>query len=215
MHLLLPETVLGEGTFSLLATSNPVNQAHLQHDQETIAAVRGGDRGAFGDLVIKYQDRLFSTLTRLLGSAEDAQDITQEAMVQAYLKLDSFKGNAAFYTWLYRIAFNLAMSHARKRRPVALGNSDADPRHPEPIDHQPQPHQQMATQEQIAAVQSAIDSLASEHREVVVLREIEGFDYEQIAAVLDIPIGTVRSRLFRARMQLKSLLVPRVAKHEL
>lgn len=172
-----------------------------------IAAVRGGDQKAFGDLVLKYQDRLFNSLTQLMGSPEDAQDITQEALVQAYLKLDTFQGNSAFYTWLYRIAFNLAMSHARKRRPIALGEgADDSPNRPEPVDHHPTPHQQMVTQEQIDSVQSAIDSLASEHREIVVLREIEGFDYEQIASVLDIPIGTVRSRLFRARMQLKSML---------
>ncbi len=183
-----------------------MKQAHLQQDDECIAAVRGGDQAAFGALVVKYQDRLFNSLTQLMGSAEDAQDITQEALIQAYLKLDTFQGNSAFYTWLYRIAFNLAMSHARKRRPIAMGESDSSPSHPEPVDHQPSPHEQMVTQEQIDSVQSAIDSLASEHREIVVLREIEGFDYEQIASVLEIPIGTVRSRLFRARMQLKSML---------
>ena len=184
-----------------------MKQAHLQQDDESIAAVRGGDQKAFGDLVLKYQDRLFNSLTQLMGSPEDAQDITQEALVQAYLKLDTFQGNSAFYTWLYRIAFNLAMSHARKRRPIAIGEgSDHAPGRPEPVDHQQTPQEQMVTQEQIDSVQSAIASLASEHREIVVLREIEGFDYEQIASVLDIPIGTVRSRLFRARMQLKSML---------
>lgn len=191
-----------------------MNQPQHQFDQECIAAVRGGDRAAFGRLVTRYQDRLFNTLTRLLGSADDAQDITQDALVQAYLKLDSFQGNSAFYTWLYRIAFNLAMSHARRRRPVSLPENDGSaPRH-EPTDNQPLPHEQMVTQEQIDSVSAAIEALASEHREVVVLREIEGCDYDQIADILGIPIGTVRSRLFRARMQLKSILSARLASNE-
>jgi RNA polymerase sigma-70 factor, ECF subfamily len=191
-----------------------VNQVQHQHDTECIAAVRGGDQAAFGQLVTKYQDRLFNTLTRLLGSADAAEDLTQDALVQAYLKLDTFQGNSAFYTWLYRIAFNLAMSHARRRRPVSLPDRDDSSAPLEPTDNQPLPHEQMVTQEQIDSVSAAIDSLASEHREVVVLREIEGFDYEQIASILEIPIGTVRSRLFRARMQLKAKLVTRVATDE-
>ena len=182
-----------------------MNQLPLT-DDECIAAVKGGDRAAYGELATRYQDRLFNTLTRLVGSATDAEDLAQDAMVQAYVKLDSFQGNSAFYTWLYRIAFNLAMSHARKRRPVAILDGDPDHRLAEPADQGASPVEQMETIEQIESVQQAISELADEHRQVVVLREIEGCDYEQIADVLEIPLGTVRSRLFRARLQLKEKL---------
>jgi len=183
-----------------------VPQPNPLTDAQTIAAVRGGDPSAYGELVARYQDRLFRTLSRLLGSVDDAEDVAQEAIIQAYVKLDTFKGNSAFYTWLYRIAFNLAMSHARKRRPATLLDGDENRSLAEPVDQGKSPQQAVETKERIETVQNAINQLADDYRQVVVLRELEGCDYEQIAHILEIPIGTVRSRLFRARTQLKATL---------
>ena len=179
-------------------------------DADCIARARGGDRAAFDTLVVRYQDRLFNTLTRLMGSADDALDIAQDAFVQAYTKLDTFQQNSAFYTWLYRIAFNLAMSHARKRRPVNLMSTDDTTRTIEPASTDDGPADQLQQSERAALVHQAIGQLPDEHRQVVVLRELEGFDYQQIADILDIPVGTVRSRLFRARTQLKDKLATAV-----
>jgi len=181
------------------------SQSHLT-DADCIAAVRGGDRSAYDPLVNRYQDRLFRTLWQLLGSADDAQDIAQDAFVQAFVKLDSFQGNSAFYTWLYRIAFNLAMSHARRRRPTTGLDGDHNAPALEPAAPGSSPAECLESQERVRLVQAAIGELADEHRQVVVLRELEGFDYQQISEILEIPVGTVRSRLFRARVQLKEKL---------
>ncbi len=174
-------------------------------DADCIAKVKGGDRAAYDTLVLRYQDRLFNTLIRLTGSTDDAMDIAQDAFVQAYKKIDTFQQKAAFYTWLYRIAFNLAMSHGRKRKPLTVLDADDTTHTIDPTDAC-SPADHLESTERVAAVQAAISSLADEHRQVVVLREMEGCGYEQIADILGIPIGTVRSRLFRARAQLKEKL---------
>lgn len=175
-------------------------------DRQAIDQALGGDSAAFGRLVTKYQDRLYNSLLRYTGSAEDAQDIAQEAFVQAYVKLDTFKQNSAFFTWLYRIAFNRAASSARKRRERTSLDGLAEAGAPEPTDHQAPPEAAMMAQERIELVRQAVSELADDQRQVVVLREFDGFDYQQISDVLQIPIGTVRSRLFRARMQMKERL---------
>lgn len=187
-----------------------VNSPNELSDADCIAKVRGGDRTAYDTLVVRYQDRLFNTLARLTGSADDAMDIAQDAFVQAYTKIETFQGKAAFYTWLYRIAFNLAMSHGRRRRPLAVLDGDETTRIIEPASTTESPSAGLEAAEKVAAVQAAISCLAGDHRQVVVLREIEGCDYEQIAEILEIPIGTVRSRLFRARAQLKEKLASMV-----
>ena len=177
-------------------------------DRQVIDRVLGGEGSAYGLLVRRYQDRLFNTLTRIMSSPDDAEDITQDALMQAYVKLASFQGKAAFYTWLYRIAFNLAMSHQRKRRPVTLPDPAGPHGSADPTAETPSPEECVMTAERVGEVQEAIAQLGDEQRQVVVLREMEGCDYEQIAAILEIPIGTVRSRLFRARQELKAKLTP-------
>ena len=179
-------------------------------DAECIAKVRGGDRAAYDELVLRYQDRLFNTLSRLTGSADDAMDIAQDAFVKAYTKLDTFAGKSAFYTWLYRIAFNLAMSHGRRRRPLTVLDATDTTRKIDPPTTEASPSAGLEQCERVEAVQAAISELADDHRQVVVLRELEGCDYEQIAEILEIPLGTVRSRLFRARAQLKEKLASMV-----
>jgi RNA polymerase sigma-70 factor, ECF subfamily len=188
----------------------PVNSPNELSDADCIARVRGGDRTAYDTLVVRYQDRLFNTLARLTSSADDAMDIAQDAFIQAYTKIDTFQGKAAFYTWLYRIAFNLAMSHGRKRRPLTVLNAGDTTRTIEPATTTDSPRECLEAAERVAAVQAAIHDLADDHRQVVVLRELEGCDYEQIAEILEIPVGTVRSRLFRARAQLKEKLASMV-----
>ncbi len=187
-----------------------MNSPNELTDADCIARVKGGERAAYDTLVVRYQDRLFNTLARLIGSADDAMDIAQDAFVQAYTKIDTFQGKAAFYTWLYRIAFNLAMSHVRRRRPLTVLDGDETTRTIEPVATTDSPTDCLESAERVAAVQAAINALADEHRQVVVLRELEGCDYEQIAEILEIPVGTVRSRLFRARAQLKEKLASMV-----
>jgi RNA polymerase sigma-70 factor (ECF subfamily) len=180
----------------------------LSDDAQLIAAARAGDSEAFGRLVERYQDRLYNSLLRVLGSAEDARDAVQEAFVQAYLKLDTFRGTAAFYTWLYRVAFNLAMSHARKRRPKTSLDEAKESFGHEPVDGQPTPDVHLVRCERVQLVQAALAALGTESRQILVLRELEGCRYDQIAEILELPVGTVRSRLFRAREQLREQLEP-------
>lgn len=183
-------------------------ESGLNDDAQLIEATRAGDSAAFGQLVERYQDRLYNSLLRVLGSAEDARDVVQDAFVQAFLKLETFRGSAAFYTWLYRIAFNLAMSHARKRRPTASLEQAKANFGREPVDGQPTPEVHMVRRERIQMVHAALAALSAEYRQILVLRELEGCRYDQIAEILDLPVGTVRSRLFRAREQLRDRLAP-------
>lgn len=180
----------------------------MSDDAQLIEATRAGDSEAFGRLVQRHQDRLYNSLFRVLGSAEDARDVVQDAFVQAYLKLETFRGAAAFYTWLYRIAFNLAMSHARKRRPTTSLEQARESFGREPVDGQPGPDAHMVRRERVQLVHAALAALSAESRQVLVLRELEGCRYDQIAEILELPVGTVRSRLFRAREQLREQLEP-------
>ncbi|HEX4414531.1 MAG TPA: sigma-70 family RNA polymerase sigma factor [Lacipirellulaceae bacterium] len=182
----------------------------MSDDASLIAASLAGDHAAFGRLVAAYQDRLFNSLLRVLGSREDAADIVQDAFVQAFTKLNTFRGGSAFYTWLYRIAFNLAMSHARRGRKTASLDDRKSLVGDEPMDGQPTAESGMMQQERAELVHAALGELSLEYRQIMVLREIDGCSYDEIAEILDVPVGTVRSRLFRARMEMKELLSPRL-----
>jgi RNA polymerase sigma-70 factor (ECF subfamily) len=182
----------------------------LSDDAPLIAATLAGDTAAFGRLVGLYQDRLYNSLLRVVGSADDAGDIVQDAFVQAYVKLDTFRGSSAFYTWLYRIAFNLAMSHARRERKVVSLDGMKDSWGSEPLDGQPTPEMNIERREQVEMVHAALAGLSVEYRTILVLREIDGCRYDQIAEILEMPVGTVRSRLFRARLALRDQLTPRL-----
>lgn len=175
-------------------------------DRQLVQAALDGQQQAYGELVSRYQDRLFNALLRVLGSRDDARDVVQDALIQAFVKLESFRGDARFYTWLYRIAMNLALSHRRRRRPVVSVEEAKDNVGVEPADPQQRPDQDLMQQERAAIVQQALDQLNTEHRQILVLREMEGCSYDNIAEILNLPVGTVRSRLFRARMQLKEQL---------
>ncbi len=187
-------------------------QAAGADDASLIERSRGGEPAAFGELVIRYQDRLFNTLVRVCGEAEEARDVTQEAFVQAFVKLESFQGKSAFYTWLYRIAFNTAISRRRRRKPTASLDEARESAGIEPADPDARPEANLERTEQAAQVQAALATLSDEHRTVLVLREIDGRDYDTIGQMLDIPVGTVRSRLHRARLQLKEEMERRIEK---
>jgi RNA polymerase sigma-70 factor (ECF subfamily) len=182
----------------------------LSDDASLIAATLAGDNAAFGQLVGLYQDRLYNSLLRVLGSADDAADIAQDAFVQAYTKLSTFRGTSAFYTWLYRIAFNLAMSHARRQHKTASLDGMKSLAGEEPMDGRPTAETSVLEQERAELVHAALGQLSVDYREILVLREIEGFSYEEIADILALPVGTVRSRLFRARLHMRDLLAPRL-----
>ncbi len=178
-------------------------------DAELVAATQAGDPQAFGMLVERHQERLFNILLRVLGNADDASDVLQDAFVKAYTKLDSFRGSSKFFTWMYRVALNLACSHHRKTRRRRTETSiDAMKSNvgQEPIDLDGSPDERMLQAEQAEAVQVALLQLSDEHRQILVLREMEDCSYETIAEILEVPVGTVRSRLYRARLQMKDLL---------
>jgi RNA polymerase sigma-70 factor (ECF subfamily) len=168
-----------------------------------------GRTAAFGELVRLYQDRLFNTVYRLLDNADDAQDVVQEAFLSAYQSLDSFKGDSLFFTWLYRIAINTAISLKRKQRvAISMSSSREEGGVAEPLDASPygRPGHALEKAEEERRIQNALNQLSPEHRAVLVMKDMEGQKYEQMAEVLQVPIGTIRSRLHRARVELREIL---------
>lgn len=173
-------------------------------DLSLVAECRAGRTDAFGTLVERYQDRLYPTALRLTGAVEDALDLLQDTFLRAFQKLHGFHGESSFYTWVYRIMVNLALTGRRRRLPRRFRGGDvADaPDLSEASD--PGAHLDRAERE--ALVQRALDRLALDHRVVVVMKEYDGLRYEEIAEALGVPVGTVRSRLHRARCELKVML---------
>lgn len=177
-------------------------------DLDLVAACRAGNVDAFGVLVRRYQHRLFSTVVRITSSVEDAHDVLQDAYLRAYEKLDLFHGESSFYTWIYRIAVNLALSEKRKTRiGVAPSTSERavdslnDP-------SQPDPSGPIEQRERDDLIQQALNALAPDQRAIIIMKDLDGLRYDEIAAVLRIPVGTVRSRLHRARGELRERLQP-------
>jgi RNA polymerase sigma-70 factor, ECF subfamily len=180
-------------------------------DLSLVEACRGGQTEAFGALVRRYQERLYSTILRLIGSSEDAEDVLQDAFVRAFERFDQFHGDSSFYTWLYRIAVNLALSGYRRRRvrgSLKRSRLWGAPVSSEPADSSPEadPTISLERAERERIIEDALDRLGPEHRAVVILKDFDGHRYEEISAILDIPVGTVRSRLHRARCELRILL---------
>ncbi len=178
-------------------------------DRRLIAECLGGRQDAFGVLVTRYQGRLYNAVFRLIAHPEDAADIVQDTFLNAYQALHAFKGDAELFTWLYRIAFNAAISHRRKRRAtVSLGGGEGGGGGIDPDDPSEyvRPGASLERGEDEAQLQNAMNRLSPEHHQVLVLKDIEGLKYEEIAAILEVPIGTIRSRLHRARLELRELL---------
>lgn len=175
-------------------------------DNDLIQATLAGNPQAFEGLVRRYHGRLTTAMVAVCGAVQEAEDVVQETFLQAFCKLDSFRSESRFYTWLYRIAFNLSVNVRRKKRPLLVSDrSDVlDPL--QIVDQGAGPTEPLAAAERSEQLLAAIGRLPDEFREVLVLRELEGFCYETIAEVLGLPLGTVRSRLHRARGQLKDEL---------
>lgn len=173
-------------------------------ERELIESCRAGRVDAFGILVARYQDRLYPTALRLTGHPDDALDVLQDAFLRAFEKLGKFKGESSFYTWVYRITVNLALSQRRKRRVV--GRQAGELGDPADDATRSDPSRPLDDFERDQFVQMALNALAPEHRAVVVMKEFDGLKYEEIAVTLNIPVGTVRSRLHRARLELRDRL---------
>lgn len=189
----------------------PVSDKEI--DQQLVERVQKGDRRAFDLLVAKYQHKIMSVISRYIRNPDEVQDVAQDTFVRAWRALPNFRGDSAFFTWIYRIAINTAKNHlvARGRRPPdtdvdiddaqflesADGLRDADT----PLGH-------LLSDEIEATVKKALAALPAEMRQAVMLRELEGLSYEEIAVVMDCPVGTVRSRIFRGREAIDQALAP-------
>ncbi len=181
--------------------------ARIVDDHSLVAATLSGDVESFGILVRRYQDRLYPTLLRLTGCAEDARDLLQDAFLRAYEKLGRFHGDSSFYTWVYRIAVNLTLSDRRKKRlPIRSTLDPHDGHEPSSDPLLTEPSRSMEIAERDALVHAALQALGPDHRAVVVMKDLDGLHYEEIAEILEIPVGTVRSRLHRARAELRERL---------
>jgi RNA polymerase sigma-70 factor (ECF subfamily) len=172
-------------------------------DQQLVQRAQRGDLRAFDLLVLKYQGRIGALVGRYVSDAGEVEDVTQEAFIKAYRALDKFRGDSAFYTWLYRIASNAAKNHlvAKGRRPGADTTiEDAEAfEQAGLISESSTPEAVVMSEELAQVVTEAMDALPEELRAALTLRELEGLSYDDIAAVLECPVGTVRSRIFRAR----------------
>lgn len=184
-----------------------------ENDQQLVQRVQKGDRSAFDLLVLKYQHRVLKLVGRFVSNPAEAEDVAQDAFLKAYRALPSFRGESAFYTWLYRIAINTAKNSlvATRRRPVDF---DLDLQDPEQFDRHAKlketdtPERVLLTEEIRQVVQGAMEQLPEDLRTAIVLRELDGLSYEEIAEAMDCPVGTVRSRIFRAREAIDKRLKP-------
>ena len=177
-------------------------------DAQLVALCKEGRLDAFGELVKRYENRLFPTMYHILQNAEDVRDALQDAFLCAYQSLEQFEGRADFYTWLYRIGVNSALTSKRKGRRLCSLDAGVDGRPADLVDSSrvTEPSHAMTCAEQATMVWSALSRLSSKDRAMLVLKDMEGLRYQQVADVLNVPIGTVRSRLHRARLKLFELL---------
>ena len=184
-------------------------------DRKILTDVLAGRTQAFGELMERYQDRLFAVAMRVVHQPEDAADVVQETFINAYQSLASFKGDSELYTWLYRIAFNTAISYKRRKRPTLSLESHRNGDEirdtiAEPADtsRDIRPGSALERTEDEQTLAEAMKKLSPEHRAILTYKDIDGLKYEDIAEILQVPIGTVRSRLSRARLELRHLLDP-------
>ncbi|MGF1910575.1 RNA polymerase sigma factor RpoE [Vibrio kasasachensis] len=182
-------------------------------DQVLIERVQSGDKQAFNLLVLRYQNKVCNLISRYVNNPGDVPDVAQEAFIKAYRAIPSFRGESAFYTWLYRIAVNTAKNYivAQSRRPPA---QDVDAEEAEYYENGSalkeisNPENLTLSKELKQVVFSAIEALPDDLKTAMTLRELDGLSYEEIAAVMDCPVGTVRSRIFRAREAVEKKIQP-------
>lgn len=185
-------------------------------EMELVQKSQRNNRAAFNQLVLKYQDTLYNTVYRMAGNSADALDICQESFIRAYLNIKSFKGKSSFQTWLYQIALNQFYTHHQKTKRdkerkaclcvSARRQADYQSRGVLPYAPTNNPAQHLETQEQTETVQSALNSLPLDLKQIVVFKDIEGYSYKKIAGILKISIHTVRARLDKSRQQLREIL---------
>jgi RNA polymerase sigma-70 factor, ECF subfamily len=176
-------------------------------DIELITRFKDGDRSAFEQLVLKYQDRVYNLCRHMVQDADDAQDAAQDVFIKAYGSLKSYRPEASFYTWLYRITVNTCLDYGKKSRPEPFDDESAVDNLPSA---QPSPERLYESKEAGLLIEAALRRLPGKLRAVIVLKEIEGLSYEEMADALDTSIGTVKSRISRAREELRMLLQKKV-----
>ncbi len=192
---------------------NEQSRNNADQDKELVQRVLDGDKSAYDVLVLKYQHKIVQLVNRFVKDPSEAQDVAQEAFIKAYRALDKFRGDSAFYTWLYRIAINTAKNYlmSRSRR---YSDYEVDVQEAEQVENAPQlkgldtPVTDLMNEQIIATIKQAIEKLPDEMRTAIMLREFEGLSYEEIAQTMDCPVGTVRSRIFRAREAIEEKLHP-------
>ena len=183
-------------------------------DRDLVAKAQAGDKRAFGLLVEKYQRKLTRLLSRYIRDAAEVEDVAQEAFIKAYRALPAFRGDSAFYTWLYRIGINTAKNHLAATGRRAPTSTELEVEDAEALDDGEQlrdintPESLLLSKEIAATVNGAMDELPEDLRMAIQLREMEGMSYEDIAKIMDCPIGTVRSRIYRAREAIAEKLKP-------
>ncbi len=192
------------------------NMSEKAIDQELVNQAQAGDTRAFEMLVTRYQQKIANIISRYVRDRDEVLDVTQEVFIKVYKALPRFRGDSAFYTWIYRIAINTAKNHlvARSRR---IQNSEVEPEEAEryasalEMQNFDTPEAEYARQEIETAVTRAVDDLPDDLRSAIVMREVDGMSYEEIANAMACPIGTVRSRIFRARDAIDKALKPLLA----
>jgi RNA polymerase sigma-70 factor, ECF subfamily len=192
---------------------NKTARTNALSDEELVSRVQRGEKTAYDILVLRYQHKIVQLVNRYVKDHSEAQDVAQEAFIKAYRALGSFRGESAFYTWLYRIAINSAKNHlvSRSRR---SSDYQVDVQDAEALENAPQlqgmdtPERELLSEEIVKTIQAAIEGLPEEMRVAITLREFEGMSYEEIAEAMDCPVGTVRSRIFRAREAIDNKLNP-------
>ena len=193
---------------------NNLRMGDREVDQQLVERVQRGDKHAFDLLVAKYQRKLGRLISRFVRDTGEAEDVTQEAFIKAYRALPGFRGDSAFYTWLYRIGINTAKNYllANKRRPPSSTPFDAEEAESFEdaglLHEVSTPENELMSKQVVNVVQSALQLLPEDLRSALTLREIEGLSYEEIASVMNCPVGTVRSRIFRAREAVAEKLRP-------
>lgn len=195
------------------ATTPVVHSPPLEFDadQDLVARCRAGDREAFAELVRKYQNRILTLATRMLDNRSEAEDVAQDIFIKVFQSLHDFRGASRFSTWLYRVTVNHCLNYIRRRtrqQQTLVGAESSEWMQESPASN---PHKRLEQKERWVLVQAKLQVLSPEHRTIILLRDFEGLSYEEIADVLQLETGTVKSRLHRARMELKALLEPYLA----
>ena len=177
-------------------------------ESSIIDRFKRGEKGVFEELVLKYQDRIYNLCRHMLGNSHDAEDAAQDAFMKAYQNLNNFRPEASVYTWLYRIAVNTCLDY--KKRPffksLFMKPNEDEEYIPEPVSDEPSPEKLYELKQLGLVLRKSLGKLSLKLRTVIILKEIEGLSYEEIAEVLDVSVGTVKSRISRAREELKVLM---------